>query len=172
MHYRLAARGQRVRSDQPYLCGDACHFRRSRTRGTPSPGAKSTVLQTPCPPASGCGSIYNYANPPIVGKAMNAGDPSNSAPTPADSAVEKIRAELEKLNPSTKQRILEKFALAALGMHTVGRWVHQRARKCEDRRIRLEDFNTPATMAGATPGEDGNLERDHAGNRTPVRGHR
>ncbi|KVG31170.1 hypothetical protein [Burkholderia diffusa] len=46
---------------------------------------------------------------------MNAeGDPSNPI-VATGSAVDHIRTELEKLNPSTKRRILEKFALAALG---------------------------------------------------------
>jgi hypothetical protein len=46
---------------------------------------------------------------------MNAENHTENAITPTDSAVERIRTELEKLNPSTKRRILEKFALAALG---------------------------------------------------------
>ncbi|KVM04127.1 hypothetical protein WL05_03230 [Burkholderia ubonensis] len=46
---------------------------------------------------------------------MNAdGNPGNAV-SPTNSPVERIRTELEKLNPSTKRRILEKFALAALG---------------------------------------------------------
>ncbi|MFA8361337.1 hypothetical protein ACEPT7_26035 [Burkholderia ubonensis] len=46
---------------------------------------------------------------------MNSDDSTANPIVPADSAVERIRTELEKLNPSTKRRILEKFALAALG---------------------------------------------------------
>ncbi|MET3550454.1 hypothetical protein [Burkholderia sp. 567] len=42
------------------------------------------------------------------------GNPGNAV-SQTDSAVDRIRSELEKLNPSTKRRILEKFALAALG---------------------------------------------------------
>jgi hypothetical protein len=46
---------------------------------------------------------------------MNAeGDPSNSV-VRASSDVDRLRTELEKLNPGIKRRILEKFALAALG---------------------------------------------------------
>lgn len=46
---------------------------------------------------------------------MNADGNPDNAVSPTDSAVDQIRTELEKLNPSTKRRILEKFALAALG---------------------------------------------------------
>jgi hypothetical protein len=46
---------------------------------------------------------------------MNAeGDPSSSV-VRASSDVDRLRVELEKLNPGIKRRILEKFALAALG---------------------------------------------------------
>lgn len=46
---------------------------------------------------------------------MDSDDRSANSILPTDPAVEQIRTELEKLNPSTKRRILEKFALAALG---------------------------------------------------------
>ncbi|MDN7644688.1 hypothetical protein [Burkholderia cenocepacia] len=46
---------------------------------------------------------------------MNADGNSGNAVSETNSAVDRIRTELEKLNPSTKRRILEKFALAALG---------------------------------------------------------
>lgn len=46
---------------------------------------------------------------------MNSDDSTANPIVPTDSAVDQIRTQLEKLNPSTKRRILEKFALAALG---------------------------------------------------------
>ena len=46
---------------------------------------------------------------------MNADDVNDNAIAPTESAVDRIRTELEKLSPSTKRRVLEKFALAALG---------------------------------------------------------
>lgn len=59
--------------------------------------------------------MYNRSTSITYGAAMNAdGNPGNDV-SPTDSAVDQIRTELEKLNPSTKRRILEKFALAALG---------------------------------------------------------
>ncbi|MFT4064868.1 hypothetical protein [Paraburkholderia sp.] len=46
---------------------------------------------------------------------MNSDNSTPNPIVPTDSAVDQIRTQLEKLNPSTKRRILEKFALAALG---------------------------------------------------------
>lgn len=46
---------------------------------------------------------------------MNSDDSTANTIVPTDSTVDRIRTQLERLNPSTKRRILEKFALAALG---------------------------------------------------------
>jgi hypothetical protein len=46
---------------------------------------------------------------------MNSDDSTANPIVPTDSTVDRIRTQLERLNPSTKRRILEKFALAALG---------------------------------------------------------
>jgi hypothetical protein len=46
---------------------------------------------------------------------MNSDDSTANTIVPTDSTVDRIRTQLERLNPSTKHRILEKFALAALG---------------------------------------------------------
>jgi hypothetical protein len=46
---------------------------------------------------------------------MNSDDSTANPIVPTDSTVDRIRTQLERLNPNTKRRILEKFALAALG---------------------------------------------------------
>ncbi|KVC62851.1 hypothetical protein WI73_24820 [Burkholderia ubonensis] len=75
---------------------------------------------------------------------MNSDDSTANPIVPADSAVERIRTELEKLNPSTKRRILEKFALAALGsIPWVGGYISALASvKAEESGLRTSTLQT------------------------------
>jgi hypothetical protein len=66
---------------------------------------------------------------------------------------------LEKLNPSTKRRVLEKFALAALGSSPwVGGFISARASvKTEEPGLRTSSLQTQAASS-----QGGNAERDDA----------
>jgi len=75
---------------------------------------------------------------------MSSDEPKNLTPSETDDAVERIRTELDGLNPDIKRRALEKFALAALGsIPWVGGFISAAVNlKTEEGTIRTDNLQT------------------------------